>query len=1211
MPTDNATQELYTKIENGLDFCRLSKKRFLPTEVFEGLLTSSRIENILSESKGWRTMVSSGKKGMYKWVQRSVYSAFRQICGRRLSKHTSDSSNSDVKYIQEHAPRVFAILVYSRLVKKALTLQKYQFKDKYLPILIESQKATTCHLLADNPVLNWFTDWKLSEIVSFQNAQWYFIAPVFTQHSILEQPDNMCPLPFVEYDNAQDGGSFGRIHKARIHSSHIKDFQLDENFTVAIKEIHAINISDRAYELARCLKGDHLVQFIAGFETDRKHYLMFKWVGGGNLRNFWRNHQWSREKGLISWALNQMTGIAKGLERLHDFDSKRFFRHGDLKPENILISEKSDGSKILQIADMGSAKIHTIPTSLRQVGTTSLASTIRYQPPEVRTTISGKRSRAYDIWSVGCILLELIIWLLYGPSGLNEFNESFDNMAQPFFRIDQERSTLQPNVKMWIEHLQKTCLGDSEDRCVSRALRDLLNFLLNRILIENDETEDNTEFNNIGRQNTVIADILVFRHTRASTRKDGGTQQERTGISDVTKALIEICSNKEANYLYNEKAASLEESKRILNSKELKRGLKKEQGLGPSRSSHQLGRQQQQIAGPEPSDAWEFCNDNIFARDFFRTLTSTAIGNDFPELPTEARQLCNNCRKIFLDGFTFASHEPSQSCGLCQVLSPKNVRFMRIGSTLATDSTATATFSIIVGPGYSSIPSHIQRGFPYLAKPESETQVRLFQHWLNDCDKNHTEICRGPSITRRPTRLIDVRAGRSSDGLRLLDPSPPSHDPEGSRYIALSHRWGDPRHHAYFRTTRSNIETWKTSIDYRQLPKNFQDTVTVTRNLGIRYLWIDSLCIIQGDDGDFRNESRFMEDYYSGAYCTIAASSADGSTGFLGTRSTTGDTIRQCHALQIQKDSASPESTFYICNNIDNFARDVEESPLSKRGWVFQERALSRRTIHFTDTQAYWECGHGVRCETMSRLFNRKSSFLSDPNFPQSLALYYKGMRTEFFQSIYSRYSALDFSNETDRPVAMLGLERRLANVYAAHAKYGILDKSYLHRSLLWQIGDTKKPLQEIRYKDGSGVPSWSWMAVMGPIKYMDAPFASMEWDSDIKSPFEDNSENVDPQLVPNYIVSARTVLREVNDESLMYDRPEDKNDQNNRMPKCVVIGWEEREKEDVTLELYVLLIIPTGTSEGGYENYKRIGVAHITGSDIEPNEHAIKVRLV
>ncbi|KAI1408136.1 heterokaryon incompatibility protein-domain-containing protein [Hypoxylon sp. FL1857] len=591
---------------------------------------------------------------------------------------------------------------------------------------------------------------------------------------------------------------------------------------------------------------------------------------------------------------------------------------------------------------------------------------------------------------------------------------------------------------------------------------------------------------------------------------------------------------------------------------------------------------------------------------------------DFPEMPeTQISQLCQNCGKIFLNEFSFTLATSKPSCYLCQVLSPylqsyaqtlnegarNNAKLVRVGSSLATSSTAAPMLSIVVGPGYSNVPSHIQRGFPNLANSPSTTQALLFRHWLDDCDKKHGETCRvSDTPTRRPTRLIDV----SLNSLKL------ECNPEDSPYVALSHPWGDPERHARFCTTKSNKESLEESIDYDKLPKNFQDAVAVTRSLGIKYLWIDSLCIVQkekGDKGDFHIESRFMEDYYSGAYCTLAASSADGSSsGFL-TRRPAEDTTRRCHGLQ---SSSGPESTFYICNSIDDFARDVETSHLSTRGWVFQERALSRRTIHFAGTQAYWECGHGVRCETMSRLFNRRSSFLSDPNFPSSATQYYKGMRIEFFQYIYSRYSTLEFSQETDRSVAMFGLERRLARVYGVRARYGILDKTYLHRSLLWQIENKNKPLRKIDFGDDTKVPSWSWMAVMGPIKYMDAPFDLMKWNYDIKSPFGDpftDKDGVWTQPVLDFRVPARDVLQEVDPGRLIYDRPEDNDAISVRDKlKCVIIGYEKMESDEDPSDWYTLLVSPT--SDGLEDDYERIGVARMTADDIDLEKHTM-VRIV
>lgn len=212
------------------------------------------------------------------------------------------------------------------------------------------------------------------------------------------------------------------------------------------------------------------------------------------------------------------------------------------------------------------------------------------------------------------------------------------------------------------------------------------------------------------------------------------------------------------------------------------------------------------------------------------------------------------------------------------------------------------------------------------------------------------------SLERLPTRLIDVGRGEA-EAIRLVETR---QEPAGTDgYIALSHCWGALSKAQRFCTTRDNIAQRKAHIAYDELPKSFKDAVCVTRALGVRYLWIDSLCIVQGDPDDWATEASRMEDVFSQAYCTIAASSAASSlNGFLGHR-------QPRDAIKIPTSVGVP---LYLAEHVDDFRTDVENSVLSSRGWVFQERALSKRTIYFTSTQVYWECGNGVVCETLAQL---------------------------------------------------------------------------------------------------------------------------------------------------------------------------------------------------------------------------------------------------
>lgn len=232
----------------------------------------------------------------------------------------------------------------------------------------------------------------------------------------------------------------------------------------------------------------------------------------------------------------------------------------------------------------------------------------------------------------------------------------------------------------------------------------------------------------------------------------------------------------------------------------------------------------------------------------------------------------------------------------------------------------------------------------------SEMHLKVMRQWLKHCDDNHPK-CRPSDTAPLPTRLIDV-GEREAPTVTLYE----TRENDSMKYIALSHPWGDPPH---FCTFTSNIEEYKKRIEFGKLPATFQNAVKITRELGFKYLWIDSICIIQGDDGDFNEEAKKMEDVFSSAWCILAASSASGqSDGFLKKRD-------EREYLTIVREGLPP---FYVCRFIDDFNEHVLEGSLNKRGWVLQERALAHRTIYFTNKQTYWECGGGVRCETLTRM---------------------------------------------------------------------------------------------------------------------------------------------------------------------------------------------------------------------------------------------------
>ena len=163
----------------------------------------------------------------------------------------------------------------------------------------------------------------------------------------------------------------------------------------------------------------------------------------------------------------------------------------------------------------------------------------------------------------------------------------------------------------------------------------------------------------------------------------------------------------------------------------------------------------------------------------------------------------------------------------------------------------------------------------------------------------------------------------------------------------------------------------------QELSKTFQDAVWLTRQLGIKYLWIDSLCITQDDADDWKRGAATMYYLYAAAYLTIAAShGVDGSTGILYEG---GIPPRMLEVEQRGPDRQAamatmvlmPEVHYSKSNRVHQLYGSDEEitnpsftdNGLLARVWAFQERALSTRIVHFTTEELVWECKENRRCE--------------------------------------------------------------------------------------------------------------------------------------------------------------------------------------------------------------------------------------------------------
>jgi hypothetical protein len=173
--------------------------------------------------------------------------------------------------------------------------------------------------------------------------------------------------------------------------------------------------------------------------------------------------------------------------------------------------------------------------------------------------------------------------------------------------------------------------------------------------------------------------------------------------------------------------------------------------------------------------------------------------------------------------------------------------------------------------GQSSPWEHILTAEVTSGDTSFQSSLRQAQEWLQSCRGTHN-MCNRSTSPALPRRVIDVRPFSSKDSIRLLE----TQNQRGN-YLCLSHCWGQTA--VPLMTTSKTISKWKDEIPWKLIPKTFQDAIAFVRLLGERYIWIDSLCIIQDDSEDWLTESAKMADVYHGSYLTLAATKSKDSHG--------------------------------------------------------------------------------------------------------------------------------------------------------------------------------------------------------------------------------------------------------------------------------------------------------------------------------------------
>jgi hypothetical protein len=229
--------------------------------------------------------------------------------------------------------------------------------------------------------------------------------------------------------------------------------------------------------------------------------------------------------------------------------------------------------------------------------------------------------------------------------------------------------------------------------------------------------------------------------------------------------------------------------------------------------------------------------------------------------------------------------------------------------------------------------------------------------WLRQCTEGH-QACNSYQKTRDfvPTRFIHL----GSDPILYPRLCVTSSLPKGTKHMTLSHCWGNLD---ILKLENSNIRDMMHLINISLLCQTFLDEMEVTKALGVEYIWIDSLCILQDSLDDWAHESAVMGDVYGNSWCNIAATNAlDGSHGML-------SPFRSRKNLTVQelkfKGKLKSEDFVYTVENWHLWQEEIDRGPLRSRGWVVQELVLSRRVLHFGKHQMFWDCAVLRACESL------------------------------------------------------------------------------------------------------------------------------------------------------------------------------------------------------------------------------------------------------
>jgi hypothetical protein len=331
-----------------------------------------------------------------------------------------------------------------------------------------------------------------------------------------------------------------------------------------------------------------------------------------------------------------------------------------------------------------------------------------------------------------------------------------------------------------------------------------------------------------------------------------------------------------------------------------------------------------------------------------------------------------------------------------------------------------------------------------------------------------------------PPRLIDLSFSDEQNFVKLINTSdlPPE---EKVHYVTLSHNHGSSAMESAI-TTQASLQSRYTSIVLNDLPLTFIHAIKVAKQLGMQYLWINQLCIIQ--DSEENQELSSINEIFMNSYLTIADSaSANDQEGLFRTLD-----VEKNDSVEFECTSSKTGETRKIrampCQQ--SWQRMYENSPLSKTARALHERELSPRVLHFTAFEVLWECRTVKSTEgwpTENAVF-RNEWPNSAPRILDTLENLGESNAFDLWHEAVTKYTYRTGSSSGET-YAVLG---NLARLFRKHipGEYiaGVWEEDFL-RSLAWgAFSTTTAGMRPAKRHDTYIAPSWSWASVDGPISF-------------------------------------------------------------------------------------------------------------------------------